>query len=425
MLSITEIRTLIRAHNKLSKITIPAGAKRDDLIKLLSDKGYSINHKLKLIVKPGKPSLITLKKAKKITEPVKKTDEQKATVVSKKKEKEEKKKEETKAVVKQAKKEAVKEFKEKKKAAQKAPKKKVAPPVKKETPPASGPKKVKGAKAKNEALRQKLIASNKKKAVPKGSHKMPDGSIMKNKDMPKKPQRKVLKETQKPSGSDVVQPGKPADLKIESKKDATEEKKAKNVERVKVVEIRKGINRIKDVGYLRDIINQWNSSPPGKKLEKSRGAPLKTTDAITILRNKIILYKMYDIIDIKIPEITRRKKLTDEERAAKKVAAAAQAKVDRDKSKIESPVRTLVNKLYVEFLKRKVEGEDGKELADELEEQWDDSYDEFDDVFEDDDDFFEEMDGFISKLKNKLKSNEPSLTMKEISVWRKANYGKE
>ena len=128
MLSITEIR----AHNKLSKITIPAGAKRDDLIKLLSDKGYSINHKLKLIVKPGKPSLITLKKAKKITEPVKKTDEQKATVVSKKKEKEEKKKEETKAVVKQAKKEAVKEFKEKKKAAQK-PKKKVAPPAKKET----------------------------------------------------------------------------------------------------------------------------------------------------------------------------------------------------------------------------------------------------------------------------------------------------
>ena len=47
---------------------------------------------------------------------------------------------------------------------------------------------------------------------------MPDGSIMKNKDMPKKPQRKILKETQKPSGSDVVQPGKPADLKIEPKK---------------------------------------------------------------------------------------------------------------------------------------------------------------------------------------------------------------
>ena len=133
---------------------------------------------------------------------------------------------------------------------------------------------------------------------------------------------------------------------------------------------------------------------------------------------------MYDIIDIKIPEITRRKTLTDEERAAKKVAAAAQAKVDRAKSKIESPVRTIVNKLYIEFLKRKVEGEDGKELADELEEQWDDSYDEFEDAFEDDD-FFEEMDGLISKLKKKLKSTEKVMTYTELKAWRKANYGKE
>ena len=198
MLSITEIRTLIRAHNKLSKITIPAGAKRADLIKLLSDKGYSVDHKNKNIVKKARTEVITLKGAKKITEPVKKTDEQKAKVVAKKKEKEEKKKEETKAVVKQAKKEAVKEFKEKKKVAQK-PKKKATPPVKKAEP-------------------VKKATAPVKKAVSKGSHKMPDGSIMKNKDMPKKSKRKVLKETQKPSVSAVVQPGKPADLKIEPKK---------------------------------------------------------------------------------------------------------------------------------------------------------------------------------------------------------------
>ena len=197
MLSITEIRTLIRAHNKLSKITIPAGAKRADLIKLLSDKGYSVDHKNKNIVKKARTEVITLKGAKKITEPVKKTDEQKAKVVAKKKEKEEKKKEETKAVVKQAKKEAVKEFKEKKKVAQK-PKKKATPPVKKAEP-------------------VKKATAPVKKAVSKGSHKMPDGSIMKNKDMPKKSKRKVLKETQKPRGSAVVQPGKPADLKIKKK----------------------------------------------------------------------------------------------------------------------------------------------------------------------------------------------------------------
>ncbi len=197
MLSITEIRTLIKAHNKLSKITIPAGAKRADLIKLLSNKGYSVDHKNKNIVKKARTEVITLKGAKILTEPVKKTDEQKAKVVAKKKEKEEKKKEETKAVVKQAKKEAVKEFKEKKKAAQK-PKKKATPPVKKAEP-------------------VKKATAPVKKAVSKGSHKMPDGSIMKNKDMPKKSKRKVLKETQKPSGSAVVQPGKPADLKIKKK----------------------------------------------------------------------------------------------------------------------------------------------------------------------------------------------------------------
>ena len=203
-----------------------------------------------------------------------------------------------------------------------------------------------------------------------------------------------------------------------------EEKKKGNVERKKLAEIRKGINRIKDVGYLRDIINQWNSSPPGKKLEKSRGSPLKTNEAITILRDKIIKYKMYNIIDIKIPEIIRRKKMTDEERAAKKVAAAAQAKIDRAKSKIESPVRKFVIKLSLEFNKRFGEGEDGNELADELEERWADSYDDFEDVFEDDDDFFEEMDRSISDLKKKLKS-EKEMTLAEEKAWRKANSGKE
>tara|TARA_B110000285_G_scaffold104554_1_gene119028 strand:+ start:29 stop:178 length:150 start_codon:yes stop_codon:yes gene_type:complete len=34
-------------------------------------------------------------------------------------------------------------------------------------------------------------AAKKKKAVPKGSHKMPDGTVMKNSAMPKKKKRKA------------------------------------------------------------------------------------------------------------------------------------------------------------------------------------------------------------------------------------------
>ena len=56
-LTATEIRRLIKAHNKLMSIEIPKGTKRDGLIKLVEKNGYKIDHKAKKLV----PSLFLMK----------------------------------------------------------------------------------------------------------------------------------------------------------------------------------------------------------------------------------------------------------------------------------------------------------------------------------------------------------------------------
>ena len=70
MLTSTELRKLVRAHNKLSKIVIPKGSSRDDIIKLIEKAGYKVDHEKKTIkpkVQRGKQ--ITLSQAEKITKP--------------------------------------------------------------------------------------------------------------------------------------------------------------------------------------------------------------------------------------------------------------------------------------------------------------------------------------------------------------------
>tara|TARA_R110002096_G_scaffold376872_1_gene570725 strand:- start:8 stop:610 length:603 start_codon:yes stop_codon:yes gene_type:complete len=52
-LTSAEIRKLIVSHNKLVKLSIPKGSKRDDLIKLISKNGYRINHAKGMIEKGG------------------------------------------------------------------------------------------------------------------------------------------------------------------------------------------------------------------------------------------------------------------------------------------------------------------------------------------------------------------------------------
>ena len=55
-LTSAEIRRLISAHNKLSKITIPKGTKRDGLLKLVETNGFRVDHKNeKLIQTRSKP----------------------------------------------------------------------------------------------------------------------------------------------------------------------------------------------------------------------------------------------------------------------------------------------------------------------------------------------------------------------------------
>lgn len=198
MLSKTELRKLIRAHNVLSKITIPKGASLEDMEKLVQKAGYKVNHEKKRLdaqVKRGKQ--ITLKQAEEITKPKPKTALQKQKAEEKKEEKaiEQKKKE------REIKKKAIAKERE-------VQSKKII----------KGKKDIKDKSLSINRIKTKMTATQKLAPAPKSA--------------PKKA-RKQLKETQKPSTSKVVQPGKPEDVKIDSKKDSSiVERFQKNILRV-------------------------------------------------------------------------------------------------------------------------------------------------------------------------------------------------
>ena len=114
MLTAPELLTLIKAHNILSKIKVPAKARKDAgaLEKLINEANYKVDHDKKAIkplVKRGKS--ITLKSAEELTKPKVAPEVSKAKREAKKAEKEVEKQKELKL----AKKEAVKEFKTKQK----------------------------------------------------------------------------------------------------------------------------------------------------------------------------------------------------------------------------------------------------------------------------------------------------------------------
>jgi len=165
MLSVKELKTLIKAHNKLSQIKIPPKAKAEDLVKLIEDNGYKVDHdkkELKPGVKRGKK--ITLKQAEEITKPKPKSDLQK----QKEKELKEEKATIEKKKIREAKKEAVDKFKEGQK--KKDSKKPVKKPMKKEDEvrpkekvgrPRIDPKKIKviESKKKEESKKESVIDS--------------------------------------------------------------------------------------------------------------------------------------------------------------------------------------------------------------------------------------------------------------------------
>ena len=256
-LTTAEIRTLVKAHNKLTNINIPKGAKRADILKIIDDKGYKVDHVGKsLKPKPNtektiKKKTIPLVTAKAVTAPKKKSAEQVQKAEEKKKVKAEEKKKSEKII----KKEAVKEFKQAKKSAQKAPKKNVAPKkykIDKSKQPKTTPSKV-SIKIKPSLNTKKIV----KKEV-------------------KKPIRKVLKPTQKPTGSAVVQPGKPEDLKlndVEKNRCLKAVNNAKSV--IRLYEKQKG--KIKDSDFsskkelmetikdIRDVLPQLKSCPKSEQ----------------------------------------------------------------------------------------------------------------------------------------------------------------
>ncbi len=97
-LTTPEIRKLIRAHNKLSKITIPTGSTREQILNLVKKNGYEVNHKKQQLTRRmGQPSTktITMKQAQDVLKPKTKTalQQQKAQERKQAKEQEQKKKE--------------------------------------------------------------------------------------------------------------------------------------------------------------------------------------------------------------------------------------------------------------------------------------------------------------------------------------------
>jgi hypothetical protein len=74
-LTATEIRKLIRGHNKLVNIKVPAGLDRDGLINFLKSKRFEVDHVNKRLIDkaPARGKSVSLETAKAITKPKPKT----------------------------------------------------------------------------------------------------------------------------------------------------------------------------------------------------------------------------------------------------------------------------------------------------------------------------------------------------------------
>ena len=161
-LNASELRRLVREHNKLVSLKIPKGTNRDGLIKLIKSQGYEIDHKRQRLfpirVQSNKkyPPVVNLPPA-----PAKKTAEEKAEAKKQKRMKAEKKEEEAFESRKkkiEALKKARMKLKEKQKQKPKPKQTKKSPEVFKDNIPSPPPK-----KKLTEAEIKKLEAKNKRK----------------------------------------------------------------------------------------------------------------------------------------------------------------------------------------------------------------------------------------------------------------------
>jgi hypothetical protein len=103
-LTTAEIRKLIRGHNKLVNIKVPAGIDRDGLIAFLKRKNFEIDHENQRLIDKAQArgKSISLDTAKSITKPKPKTELEKQKTQERKEAREAKKKKEAREIKKQA-----------------------------------------------------------------------------------------------------------------------------------------------------------------------------------------------------------------------------------------------------------------------------------------------------------------------------------
>jgi hypothetical protein len=403
MLTAPELVKLIKAHNILSKITIPKKSRDNvnELVKLIESKNYSVDHKKKSIkpkVQRGKQ--ITLKQAEELTKPKVDPAVAKQRREAKKKEKEEEKKKE----IKIAKKEAVKEFKQKKQEAQK-----------KKPKPAPAPKKSKPA-PKKPMKKEDEVRPKEKVGRPKVDPKKIKVVQPKKKEEPKpvkKVQRRQLQETKKTTATKTED--KPQNLKLK-KKLSEEEKKKKEQE----IKDRRKYNQYKQdlknfsVAELREIVKQYNSHPERKRELRIKG------ESKEALIGKVAGYRMNELFEINIPEKKQRakkdlteeeKKQKEEDKEKKKKERQEKAKQERAKEKPFIPLRRAVGQLYAKYNKQlrdnnyqgikdivKSMRKEFSDIMDKIEEEADEKDIELDnDTYDDIDEDFEKQ---ISQLKS-------------------------
>jgi len=400
-LTAPELRKLIRAHNILSKITIPKGTDRNGLIKLIEGKNYKIDHKNKVIkpqVKRGKQ--ITLKQAEDLTKPKPVSEAVKKQRAEKKKEKEEEKKKE----IKIAKKEAVQEFKQKKKEAEK---KKPAPK------PKSKPKVMKKEDEVRPATKPKPTPKPTPKPAPKPKPVKSTTSQKEDEVRPPRRARRQLPETKKTTGTKVED--KPENLKVK-KKLSEAEKKAKEEERKKKREYNQFKEDLKrfSVSELRDYVNRYNKLPDRKRDLRVKG---ESKDALI---GKIAGYGMRELFDIKIPEKKQRAKkvLTEEEKQQKeqekqekKKKKQEEAKLQRQKEKPFIPLRKSVGRLYSKYNRQLRDNnyEGIKEIVKSMRKEFTDILEKIEEDADEkdielDDDIYDEIDNELEKMITQLKS---------------------
>jgi len=369
-LNSAEIRKLIKAHNVLNTIKIPKGAKRDDLIKLVEGKGYSINHEKQSISRKIKKrtETISLEGAKKLTKPKEISQEEK------------KKRQQAKQ----------------KKAGEKAFLKTVIP---KPPPVSKSSKGVKVGKPPPKKSKKEDEIRPARKAAP---------PIPKAKDFVKigaKPKgQRVNTDGSRNVGKVVEAPKKP------KKPKKTEEEKKANREKIKRYD---DLSRLK-ISELRKYVDMYNERDDKEMTLKSKG---QDKDQLV---NKIVGYNIDKIFKIPIP--AKKVKQTEEQKTVKKKQNQQKANEEAKKRRPFLPYLK-----YIGELKRKYNAETKRknytnveEVIKKMKEQLEDKYDEIVEKADEkdielDDDVYEEIENDVGNYYNELKQKAIEANEKTIS----------